>query len=43
MADLGVNTENEHEVFHATLVWLVNEVAKEASPATVAEIASVIA
>lgn len=28
MAALGVNTSNEHQVFHSTLIWLVREVGK---------------
>jgi len=30
MAALGVNTENEHEVFHGVLIWLAREMAKSA-------------
>jgi hypothetical protein len=43
MDAIGVNTADEHQVFHATLVWLVGELSKVVqSPATVEEIAKVL-
>lgn len=45
METLGVNTSEEHQVFHATLIWIIGEMAKFApvgAEAVATEIASIL-
>jgi hypothetical protein len=45
MADIGVNESDEHQVFHAAIIWIVSELAKLAPAgveAVIDEIAAVV-